>query len=427
MSLLEVILVIVVLGLLLWPILLLVKGLESLKQDLSKHAKLESWHTLQEQAVGQGLHPDQGAFFAAGPSIYFTGLPLETVSGDALAASSLISVSSLLLPMNAALQRSSVEGLVLTASPASPPVAEPPQGLRDIVLQPPQLSPSPGASLLLSSVTEEQGQFFFILRSQAPETEAEVVGCVFGTERRDYGNQNELRMPVSQLLSGNLGTLWCEFAGASVPGALSSSLSDGRLQWLVAEPAGARRYQPSSFVHLSYNLDLGAPVLILEGTEYATGSTVDVDYRTLLRVRMAEQAPQLTWPMSLRSLLNRGGFVVDYGFQLRFEGRDQSAASGLRGLFQEESLVWWSALSVVQAQPSLAEHVQASSGTWYLRRRVLSLPMPERAGDETVVYDGGLIHFEIPPVDNIGALGRLSARDGSVLSTGPELSLEVLP
>jgi len=234
-------------------------------------------------------------------------------------------------------------------------------------------------------------------------------------------------VPVSLLAAGLRGEAWVEFAGELVPGAVRVSLADGRAEWRVPESGGERVISPSERVSVAFLLDLGSPILRLGAGEYPSGSEVPVDYLLIYALQGGRGRFEVDWPAWVRDLFGAAAAGSIQGFVTDFQGSAGPAGGDLSGFAREAGLEAWAESNLVAAAPLLGGACRGTSGHWTLQRQPLQLPLPELAASVPGPFAGGFVSFQAAEIGNLGRLGRLSARGGSVMSAGANLDLELLP
>jgi hypothetical protein len=348
--------------------------------------------------------------------------------GEAFTLSGAVS----LIPLGNTLQETGTEnrviavGLELGAGQAllpPEPVREPASPL---TMRPPVLSPANGSLLVPAQLS--QGRLR--LSATSPEGGRVVFEFRRPSLRQAGTPQVSAMVPAGALLVGMEGEAWVEFAGAESALQRAVELPDGRLSWYVEEGGVIRRYLPSARVSLRYRVYLGTPVLVLGGDSHPAGAVVPIDFRRVEAVRAGVSPVRIQWPDTVLSALGEGASLLG-GFTVSFEGQECDALLLERELFGPGRLSRWAQRSRLRAQPLVPACAVGRLASWQLERTVLQLPQPVRVVGggraEELPSEPGHFEFRVGELADVGPVGRLSAREGTILGVGGVLRLEVLP
>ncbi len=430
----EVLIAVLCLGLLLAPFLQLVTSLPAMQRQLGLQARDEAWRSFQEQAVSAGMDPSRAAALLAGsnrgipavkpesiergaPSIVLTGVSLRVLkSKDALRHSE---------------DRAGGSGWELSRGRAYEAPEPPAPPLLPVTMKMPDISPLPGAIIPLSGI-EQAGEpkLPSLLVRAGAEGGARVLMKLgrAGTLYSGYGEAQGVAC-VDEVAVGLVGTAWTEYPGEPAAGHRPVEMLDGRKRWLVPEGRGLRTYEPSGFVSWSYTLDLGVPILRFAGAEIQAGTHLRLDYATLTRVRGGEPDLRVDWPDATKAALGSLLDLLTSGFDVAFAGNTGSVNGDLRNYCSEETLELWTEACPLLAKGIPAQGCMARTAAWTLGRGLTELGQPElvTAAVEVEPFSQGSAEF-LPPAQADGVRrGRLSARDGALISTSSNLSVPIIP
>jgi hypothetical protein len=235
----------------------------------------------------------------------------------------------------------------------------------------------------------------------------------------------ESLLAVENLARGSELRAWCEYPGSVAAGDILETLPDGRKRWTVREALGLRRHDPSAVVVSVPRLFIGTPVLCFAGRE--TGASLLLTRSELIRIEKGLEL-RVTWPRATRDRLGLAAAAVLGGFETTLLGQTGPSDGSLAGFCTETMLSNWSASNPLRAVPLLPSGFSGHVGLWSLDLGVEKLGAPELAASgQPDVLEGDSLEF-VPPVQDDGQRrGRLSARNGALVSTGPSLLLPIIP
>lgn len=415
----EVLLAVLVAALLVAPVLAFIRGTGALRHETSERGRNQALSEVRRQLLSQGIDSavSPGAECRGiGKALSSEKTKRESHTGPGTGVA-LLSCAAPILGETAAARG---VGFELTASvnaevggPASvsisemsydPPTVDP---LAGSVLQPARFR---GPSLQVTALSRNGGLVVLDLTRPAQRVEGQgQVSCTVSAE---------------DIVAGLSGSAWVEHPGKASLTEECIPLSDGRKAWLVQEGSSWVRRQPSARVSLSYFLDLGAPLLRFGSALHASGAAVAVDYRSLLSVRSRVTPVALEWPAAVQSLFPPQGLVPGLGLSPSFQGVPIESFTWVDRVFGDLSR--WGAESRLVVRAQAGVHCLFSPGQWTLMRMPLALPVPEREVSISIA-EAGLQRFRATELSEVGRVGRLSARGGSVLGLGTTLDLEVSP
>jgi len=415
----EVLLAVLVAALLVAPVLAFIRGTGSLRHETSERGRNQALSEVRRQLLSQGIDT------AASPGAECRGiakaLSIEKTKRESHTGPGTgVGVLSCAAPILAESAAARGVGFELTASlnaevggPASvsisemvydPPTVDP---LAGSLLQPTRFR---GSSLQVTALSRNGGLVVLDLTRPAQRVEGQgQVSCTVSAE---------------DIVAGLSGSVWVEHPGKPSLTEECIPLEDGRRAWLVQEGSSWVRHQPSTRISLSYSLNLGAPLLRFGSALYTSGSAVAVDYRSLLSVRSRVTPVALEWPTAVQSLFPPQGTVPGIGLSLNFQGAQMEGPGWVDLVFGDLSR--WGAESRLAVRAQAGAHCLFAPGQWTLRRMPLVLPLPERDVSPSIA-EAGLQRFRASELTEVGRVGRLSARGGSVLGLGTTLDLEVSP
>jgi len=419
----EVLVAILCLAVLMLPMLAYVTGIAGLGNRVAEESGTRAWQSVQAAVVSEGVDSSSAGLLAkeSNPGASQRGRQ-SVASESAQPQPGRITVGVIRLPGLG--ERQGAAGLQLLPGQRLPEPEVPAQALLPRSMQAPVVNPVPGSVVSVSAFSAA-GRISVLARSIEGghvylRLESPVV-------IQDGAGEASLEVSAAMLAGGLRGEAWAEFDGASVPGAVRVALADGRAEWQVPEQGGVRLISPSSLVSVNYLLGLGAPVLRLGSAEYASGAEVLVDYRLLMAIQGGRIPFEVTWPAAVRTMPGLLPAVGIQGFATQFQGSPGPLDGSLSGFAQDSLLGLWDASSRVEALPVVGANCRTESATWRVAKDPLQLPMPEPTLGFSAPLSVGLLGFRAAVFGDLGRVGRLSARGGSVLSAGAELELEVSP
>ncbi len=428
LALVELLVAVCCVALVLTPFVLYLREASLLQVKGSLRGRELAQGAYQRQVLLQGIDPQRASHFG-GTHPLSAGMAQAGVErGEAFTLSGAVS----LVPLGNTPQETGTAGRVIAvglelgageALPPPDPVREP---ALPLTMRAPVLSPANGSLLLPAQLS--QGRLR--VSATSPEGGRVVLELRRPLLRQAGSPQVGATVPASALLVGIEGEAWVEFAGTESARQRPVELPDGRLSWYVEEGGGIRRYLPSARVPLRYRIYLGTPVLVLGEGMHPTGAVVPVDFRRVQAVRSGGVPVRIQWPDTLLEALGEGASLLG-GFTVSFEGQDCDNQALGRQLFGPGRLSLWAQRSRLRAQPLVPASAVGRPASWQLERTALQLPQPIRVVGgglaEELPAEPGSFEFRVSELPGVGTVGRLSAREGTVLGAGGVLQLEVLP
>jgi len=419
----ELLLAVLCLGMLLLPLLAYVSGIGVLGNRVALESGLSSWQGVQSAAVTEGVDSSSASLLSHAQNSGASLRARAAVSSEAgVPVAGRISVGLLHLAGDG--KRPGSSGFQLGPGTRLPEPEVPVQPLVPRTMAPPQLNPASGSSVSVATLAAT-GRL--MVQARSLEGGRVVLRLDLSLPKQDGLGAAVGEVPASLLAAGLSGEAWVEFAGELVPGAVRVPLADGRAEWRVPESGGERLISPSERVSVAYFLDLGSPILRLGSGEYLSGSEVPVDYLLVSGLQGGRGRFEVDWPAWVRGLLGAAVPFSVQGFVTEFQGLSGPAGGDLSGFATEAGLAAWAESSLVAAVPLLGGACRGTCGRWTLQRQLLQLPQPELAVSIPGPLAGGLVAFRAAEVGDLGRLGRLTARSGSVVSAGANLDLELVP
>lgn len=415
----EVLLAVLVAALLVAPVLAFIRGAGALRHETSERGRHQALSELRRQLLSQGIDTAASPGVQCrgiGKALSAVGTQRERTTGPGAGVGLLTCAA----PVVGEAALAGGAGFELTTSanaevggPATAPISE-------MSYDPPAVNPVSGSllqpalfrgpSLQVTALGVDGGLVVLELSRPVLRVEGKGrAGCVVSAE---------------DIVAGLSGSAWVEYPGKESLTEECIPLEDGRRAWLVREGSAWVRRQPSSRVSLSYALNLGAPLLRFGSAVHTSGAAVSVDYRSLLSVRSRATPVALEWPAAVRSLFPPQGAVPGLACSFSFQGAQMDASSWVDLVFGEVSR--WGAASRLVVRAQAGAHCLFAPGQWTLVRVPLVLPVPEREVSVSI-SEAGLQRFRTSELAEIGRVGRLSARGGTVLGLGTTLDLEVSP
>jgi hypothetical protein len=434
-SLAEVLIAILCLGLLLAPFLRTITSLPAMQRHLGLQARDEAWRSFQDHALAAGLDPRQAAALLAATNPAIPEVESEFVErGASVVPEGRVALRVLRGSVGAQHpeDRPGGSGWELSRGSALAPPAPPAPPLLPVTMRSPDITPLPGSSIPLIGLAPAEGSLPPSLSVEASSQENGRVCLKLGRAGTPSSGLGEAQgvVSVEEFAAGFIGTSWTEYPGEPAAGHRPVEMPDGRKRWLVPEGRGLRTYEPSEFVTWAYTLDLGPPILRHAGAEIADGGNLVLGYPDLAAVRSGEAALRIDWPDTTKALL--GGFAdrLAQGFEVTFAGNPGPTNGDLSLFCSNTALDAWTEESPLLATPLPAPGCTARSAAWTLGRGLTEMGEPERVNagaSESDPFPSGSAEFSPPAQADGVRRGRLSARDGTLVSTTPSLSLTIVP
>lgn len=434
-SLVEVIVATLCLGLCLGPFLAYSSRLPEMQKALAAQARDDAWRSFQDQAVLTGV--DAGRSSGLGSSENRNVPVLAAREVERLPLSSSAGLPSLrLLQVQADAWNAKgwvrAAGYELSSGPAVPAVLVPESPLPPLTLGAPVLSPDPGLPVSALALASPEPGASGKLRVEARSSDGGTVILVYGPSSNEVRRTGEASFEAgaetfAEPLSGRA---WAEYAGDVASGDSSVLLPDGRKRWIVREGSRSRVYNPSAFVPYRYLLDLGAPVLVYGESEYAPGGGLTLTYSSVLGVRSGAVSFRVGLSSEVRKRLGSAAASLCQSFDSSFGGWSAPSTGDLSLFCREEQQDRWSDSFAIQAAPHAASGCLATEGSWYVSRLQIEMGEPVLLSDASSsggAFSTESIQFAAPVQADGIRRGRLSAREGTLLSASSELSLVLVP
>ena len=428
----EVLVVIVVLAVVLGPLLAATGALSKLQHRTGERSRKDTWRSMQDQALAAGLDPSRAAGLQSSGNAAIPPASAAVVERQAGAETlGAVRLSALKAPPGSEPGRIGGAGWELAAGGALPPAT--PSALPElpVVLDPPVVEPANGVHVAASTLFPSSAGGVATFPVSAVSAQGMRVRIVGGADGRTSTGDGRAVVDATaiELAQGFRGSAWAEYPGNGEAGQAAETLPDGRIRWTVTEPGGrARVYEPSDVVVFGIGIDLGAPVLVWGGVEIPSGEVVAVDMPAYLAVRLGSADARVAWPRTVTGLFGSGAGVVLPGIACSLGG--VGGASDLAAFFQPAQAALWGDQTRVTAEPLAGGGCVAAGGSWVLSRTRLKMEPPELvSGPEFLsdAYVAGNFEFAVPERPELGRVGRVSARDGALMSSGPVLSLSLSP
>lgn len=434
-SLLEVIVATLCLGLCLAPFLAYTSRLPEMQRALALQARDDAWRSFQDHAVLNGIDAGGAPGFAPVSNGNVPGLPAREVERTPLApVAGMTGLRSLQVRSDAWNARGWIRGagLELSAGPALEPITVPSAPLPPVTLRAPALSPDPSDPVSALSLEKPQSGASGLLKVASVSPDNGTVVLVYGASSLEVRAVREAAFEVGAEVfeAAFSGRTWAEYAGDLAAGDSSVSLPDGRKRWIVREGDRTRVYNPSEVVSYSYHLDLGAPALYYGTLEYASGSPLSFSYASVLGVRSGASVFRVGLPSAVRERLGSAAGRLCLSYETSFAGWSAPADGDLRLFCDEEQQDRWLDAFSVETAPFVASGCLSAPGRWTISRQLTELAEPEllsNVADYGGAFSGEAVRFGAPLHTDGVRRGRLSAREGALVSTSSELSLFLTP
>lgn len=437
-SLAELLIAVLFIGLFSGPLFLFLARLPEWRQRLGEQGQSEAAHSLQDRVLAQGLNPAVApmARAAANPAMPEVEMPsIETEDIPANAKG--IAVRSLRLRRDAAVvaePRPGGAGWQLGAAAPAEPIVAPEPPLPPVYLTPPVLEPASGYAWRASDlVPPAQPGDPWVGSLRANSDPDLVVRLELTTPQRSISGLGTAvqRIDAWELSQKVVGRAWAEYAGNVDLGDRAETLPDGRRRWSTHREGRKLVVEPSQSIAFSQLLSLGPPVLVHGETELPSGSSEPIDYSDYLAIQEKRQRLQISCSQETRALFGNRWNSSLFGFTCTLHSSPGNVNGDLSPCFTSELAPTWLEQMPVETVVLGPVGVVCAPGQWSLQRRKRILEVPElirtTAGDANG-YALGSFGFAAPRLTVDGPrFGRLSARDGTLVSSGTEIDLLVLP
>lgn len=434
----ELILAIVVLGVVATPFLLYVTRLPEWQHRLNEQSRQEAGRSFLDQALVVGVDPARTTMARSESNPAVPKLTSPVIAREARAPqSSGVTVIALKMPSDAATTaevRPAGAGWMLGAGSATPTVTPPLSPLPPRVLAQPIVTPASGhtwtaVELSAGAAAGEPRQGTI----QAQGEEGLIVCLELHTPRRAGTGTSRVCQTVDawELAQGVSGRAWMEYAGSEALGDRVETLADGRRRWTTQQEGQRLIVEPSPSVEFHYQFALATPVLVHGGREIPSGGDVLLDYAGFLDIQSGRVPLRLGWPIAVRELFGARWADAAFGFTCNLGLQPGPSDGNLAGLFTPEAAAAWQDQMPIATQVIGPPALRVEGANWVLLRRKTRLEEPELVqtpAGTPAAYDHGSFGFAAPLLATSGQrFGRLSARHDTLLSSGPELNLTLIP
>lgn len=437
-SLADVIIAVLVLGLLAGPLLLTVSRFPRWQQRLSEQGLLEAARSLEDRALAVGVDPflSPMAGHDLNPAVVTAGsADVEREQRTPRPESATVHAILVRRDANAIAEtRPGGAGFHLGAAAPTSSIAAPLAPLPPVYLQVPLLDPADGylwkaGDLSASSqpdapwggtirATTQPGQIVR-LELDSPRRSISAVACA--VQRVDAWE-------LSQLVSGRA---WVEYAGDEKTGDRVETLADGRRRWITQNEGRNQVVEPSQHVRFSYHMAVGAPVLLHGSATLASGAIEQFDFQAYLDIQEKRIGLHIGWPPEIKRLFGDRWSDNLFGYTCHLRDIPGPVNGDLSGLFTAERAASWSDESQIATTVVGPPGIIPLPGNWILIRVKHTLGQPELVTAPSGSPEGytlGTFGFAAPSLVAGGPrYGRLSARNGTIVSSGSELDLLILP
>lgn len=434
-TLVEFVIAIVFVGVVLGPFLVFVSRLHDMNSAIGQQARREAWRSFNDQALAAGIDPTLAPGLA---STMNTAVPAVAPPAVTQVAMAVVSGLPRIVPLHIAPDPTVAEtriagaGLQIGAGAAVAARTIPAPPLTPIVMPMPIVTPADGSVIATSSLAAGVPDDPYTLNIQAAVAAGSKITMVLNQPFTTVNGIDIVQQAVSavDLLNRVTGTAWAEYPGNAETGDRSLILSDGRTRWFVTRTDGRLQiYEPSANMNFAYRIGLGAPVVRRGVTENAAGGSLSFDYAAYYAVQTGATSLGVDFPTAVKSVFGNGWAAQSIGFQTTFHDAAAPFSGDLKLFFATDTLGLWGDSVTVATTPVVPLGAIADSATWTFARVKSELGVPRFAStaDTTGFYTPGEMQFTAPLGPDGTPIGRLSFQNGTALSTGPTLSISVIP
>jgi hypothetical protein len=431
----EFVVALVFVGVVLGPFLVFVVRIQELNSAIGQQGRREAWRSFSDQAVVAGINP------SAAPG-------LQHVVNPAIAAVAPVTVSEIgvaaapglprIVPLHVvngddvAETRIAGSGFQIGAGAAAPPRTTPVPPLAPIVMPMPVVTPADGSIIAASSLAAgAAGQPFSTTMEVASSAGAQIHAVLNQPAANLAGfGTVQATLTAVDLASGVNGVAWTEFSGTPEAGDRAVTLEDGRRRWMVLTPEQRLQiYEPSPIARFAYQLDLGAPALVLAGAESRSGTSLPFDYATYAAVGAGTKPLRIDFPKTVKDVFGNTWSAQSVGFQWTFGDQSGEFSGDISPFFRPAALADWADTVPINATPVVPPGAVAAPAQWtFVRVKTpLGAPLLASVPDAAGFASPGELQFSAPAAADGTTIGRLSFQNGTYLSTGTTLSITVIP
>lgn len=430
----ELMLTIVCIGCILAPMLVFVSRVPELNAAIGQQGRREAWRSFNDQALAAGIDPSRASGLASAHNLAVPGILAPAVSrAQVTAVAGRATIVPLQMPVGPDVgeTRPGGAGYELGAGGVVPGRSDPLPPLPPIVMPLPVLTPANGTVVQPADLTAGGAGQPFTLPIQARTSGGVLVQLAFD---QPVFAQTGIDLAVQtvnavDLTNGVRGRTWGEYVGSVGAGDRAVALTDGRTRWLVMTASGRLQiYEPSAVLNFAYKFGLGAPVLVENGTEQATGSALNYDYTAYLAVQSKTATLRLDMPAATKAVFGNQWAAQGIGFNWTWGSTPGAFAGDLADFFTAVTLPLWGDTVTVNATPVAPSGAEVAAGSWTINRVKTALKPPEMlsAADGQGFYTPWQIQFAAPQRPE-GRVGRLSFENGTILSTGTTIQIPEVP
>ncbi len=429
----EFVIAIVFIGVVLGPFLVFVARIHDLNSAVGQQGRREAWRSFNDQAVLAGIDPTHAHALATtvNPSVPAVP-PLPINSGIVPAVPGLASLVPLQVNVDGTVAepRMAGAGYQIGAGAAVAPRSTPTAPLAPVIMPIPVVTPGDGTVIAARALAPAAPGSPYTAQVQAASAAGTKVFITFNQPHASAQGLGVAQQTVTavDLLERVNGTAWTEYAGSGSDRPVT--LGDGRTRWLVTRDDGRLQiYEPSPNTTFAYQVGLGAPIIVRGLDENASGTTLSFDYAACSAVATGAMPLRIDFPKTVKTAFGLAWAAQSIGFQWTFKGTAGPFTGDATSFFTPGALPLWADSIAVVAHPVIPAGAAADAGSWTFTRIKLVLGVPRLAStaDASGFYAPGQLEFTAPPGPDGNAIGRLSFDNGATLSTGPTLSIAIIP
>lgn len=418
------------------PVIRAFRMLPQIGSALSEQSRREAWRSAADEAVLQGIDPNQTPVMGDNASLQKPNRMSGTVvRNDLTPRPGRVQITALRHNFaDTAEERSVPLGFEIGGGVVPvPPREDPLPPLAPIKLSAPLLNPLNGTMvpiLALSPPAVPGGPYVLSLRAQGLAASDLVRLRTVAPQVHSQAGAGSALVEIDavELAQSVRGQAWTEYAGNESTDT-AVALADGRTRWLVRTDGRTQVYEPSDPVDFVLGLDLGRPSYSVAGVDYASGQTVSIDYAQAIAIGAGRTEATITYPAEVRDRFGSQWPAVAPSFTWSFGSYPGDSSGGNTvSFFQPAGRAVWEASQTLTAVPSGLPGMRPLAGTWTIQRQVTELAPPERIA---AFYDGttdlpGWLEFSAPVISALKTrVGRPQVN--GVESVGDSVSVPVVP